>query len=38
MSTEQAFITSSGSFLPGPPICNEEIESVLVWSTANRLG
>lgn len=29
MSTKQAFITSSGSFLPGPPICNEEIESVL---------
>ena len=29
MSTQQAFITSSGSFLPGPPICNDEIESIL---------
>jgi 3-oxoacyl-[acyl-carrier-protein] synthase-3 len=29
MSIEQAFITSSGSFLPGPPVTNDEIENVL---------
>jgi 3-oxoacyl-[acyl-carrier-protein] synthase III len=29
MSIQQAYITSSGSFLPGPPVCNDEIESIL---------
>lgn len=29
MSISEAFITSTGSFLPGPPIGNEDMESVL---------